>query len=493
MKGNTRRAIGFCAAALVAAALLVPANATPAVADSMNAAAALRWNGHVDTDLKFSEFFGGDHTLVARIMLQYPRAYRGPVFGVRETCSGWGCSTNDGPTFEIGQGSFHEDKTCANSYCVDAEKLVVEVSGVKRTYILPDEAKAGTWQHLAVVRDLQSISWGGKTVQYRVYMNGEKLCANPTIYSDCDLTLSNPDAPEGTLRLGRTTRTSTGSSTTDQFYGFIDDAAVFTKAMTASEIKNLAVNVPRLTGSESGLYAGYTFDDYAKNGNPLPAKLARPITVQSPAYRVPFMSQTRINANDAKFLPLPKNISPMRLPFPKEQPWKIIQGFASGSSHSGASAFSLDGVYAGPYLTTNNMPVHAAGAGTVEGSSVAGPCAVPYGEPDECEVLRVTHNTSEVFSYRHLDAGSIKDAFGGSFPTAGTPVSTGQQVARVGWHTNGSHLHFGLRNGTATGTLTIPSAYSNYEVLISGSPGNNEVWSSVSIGIPQDGQIVRHH
>ena len=56
-------------------------------------AVAFSWTGYVDTDLAFSEFFNGDHTITLRYMPQYPKGYEGPC--VAENGTG---------TFAIGQG-----------------------------------------------------------------------------------------------------------------------------------------------------------------------------------------------------------------------------------------------------------------------------------------------------------------------------------------------------------------------------------------------------
>ena len=47
-----------------------------------NNAAAFGWRGYADTDLQFSEFYGSNHTLSVRFMLQYPNAYTGPILSV---------------------------------------------------------------------------------------------------------------------------------------------------------------------------------------------------------------------------------------------------------------------------------------------------------------------------------------------------------------------------------------------------------------------------
>src|SRR5262245_44066649 len=46
-------------------------------------ALALGWPGHVDTDLELSSLLTGNHTLMARFMLQYPNAGQAPIFAAQ--------------------------------------------------------------------------------------------------------------------------------------------------------------------------------------------------------------------------------------------------------------------------------------------------------------------------------------------------------------------------------------------------------------------------
>ena len=50
---------------------------------TINLAAWFGWRGSLDTDLKFSEFFFGDHTVMFRCMRQYPNAGPGPVVAAK--------------------------------------------------------------------------------------------------------------------------------------------------------------------------------------------------------------------------------------------------------------------------------------------------------------------------------------------------------------------------------------------------------------------------
>jgi hypothetical protein len=69
-------------AAALMSAVLAPQVARRAEASQADKALALRWAGYVDTGTDFSDFFGQNHTLVARFMPPYPRAYAGPIITV---------------------------------------------------------------------------------------------------------------------------------------------------------------------------------------------------------------------------------------------------------------------------------------------------------------------------------------------------------------------------------------------------------------------------
>jgi len=50
---------------------------------TINLAAWFGCRGSLDTDLEFSEFFFGDHTVMFRCMRQYPNAGPGPVVAAK--------------------------------------------------------------------------------------------------------------------------------------------------------------------------------------------------------------------------------------------------------------------------------------------------------------------------------------------------------------------------------------------------------------------------
>jgi hypothetical protein len=154
-------------AACAVLALAAPTAGAKQTNVSLNMGAALRWHGWVQTDLDFSEFFAGNHTIMARFMPQFTRAYRGPILGVGHVCKSLACPTS--PSFSLGQGDYQE-KSKGKS------KLVLELGGVTRTYLTPNMAP-GTWQHIALRR---GPTIDGK-VPFRLYLNGKQLCADPTL------------------------------------------------------------------------------------------------------------------------------------------------------------------------------------------------------------------------------------------------------------------------------------------------------------------------
>jgi Concanavalin A-like lectin/glucanases superfamily len=507
---------------ILASLLLVGANfVSPAAANSLNQAAALRWPAYIDTDLQFAEFFATSHTVMTRFMPQYPKAYRGPLLTVSPT------GTYPLVSYQLSLGDFFNDGQ------TKSEKLVLEVGGETKTYLLPSGLPAGVWQHVAVVRSPRLVYDGGLLKLhwfFSVYLNGQKLCVWPSFYTCLELEFAtSPDTPAGTLRVGRTNPLRSGS---DQFYGLVDDVAVFKKALSAAEIGAIySAQPPLLTGQEPGLLAGYTFDTTTPSGGPLPPQLSRPTQLKFGAV-LTYVSDTRDSNQDRDDLPLPLLFAQpaLHLPFKPGQAWKVIQGYASGGSHSGTSAFSLDLVLGlpqqagqqtvGKYLPNVSYypyasdpscgePVHASAAGEIVQARDDGGAPEDTSDPqgdsinndyDGWDLVRVDHDPSlpdDVSSYMHLLHGSVTAEFGKVLAAAPNftvsppvPVSDGQQIGAVGTR-NGCHLHTGLRNGS----VTRPAAYWSYEACDAQKgkdctqSGN---WDWVVFGTPVEGQMVRN-
>ena len=181
---------------IVLALVMTGVSVAPVLGESANHAAAFGWRGYADTDLQFSEFHGSDHTLMARFMVQYPNAYTGPILSVN------------------GSGTFF----VAKAY--DQSRLQVNLGGTLQTLDLPNPLQGGVWYHLALVRT------GGS---FTFFLDGSPICQACTVSA-------GPSPPSGTLRLARLANGATDNSHETQFYGFVDDVAVFTSALTAGQI-----------------------------------------------------------------------------------------------------------------------------------------------------------------------------------------------------------------------------------------------------------------
>src|SRR5262249_33839200 len=170
---------------------------------SVVVALACTWGGYADTNVDFSEFFAANHTVAVRFMLQFPNAYAGPMLAV-----------NGSGTYLLGQGDFLGDAPGGQP------KLVAKIGSGKLAS--PLQLAMGTWHHLAVTRI-------GTVV--KLYLDGQQVGGT--------LTLSAGGQPSGKLRFGKTTSNAALDAGGPQFYGLLDDVAIFTSALSAAEIAAL--------------------------------------------------------------------------------------------------------------------------------------------------------------------------------------------------------------------------------------------------------------
>jgi hypothetical protein len=413
-------------------------------------ALGLSWKGFADTDLQFAEFFAGSFTLSLRFMPQFPNAYEGPF--VAENGSG---------VFMIGQGDFLNGAW--------ETKLLIKVGSQSRVY--PVQLNVGQWYHLAVVARRKELQR-----HFTVYLDGGKV-GQELIVPNHD-----PLLPGGTLRFGKRTTGQTVNDHDAQFYGFLDDIAVFTHALSPQQINALA-RKSQLTGNENNLLAGYTF-----NQGSLPPRLARPVTLHGAAGLVA-VSSDRNDAADAVHLPLPTGHVEMTLPFPTAEAWLVVQGYdVANGSHKGYASFCWDFILdskpdSGEYPDgSGGAPLYAAAPGKV--------ITVRESEPvgtNTANLLEIEQSPGEIHGYLHLRQNSVE-------VNLHDRVTRGQNVALVGSSGLGScldcnHLHFGVVNlpdGTP-GFVTFPIAFSNYEVR-----GADGAWQPVTRGIPKGGEVVRN-
>jgi len=421
----------------------------------LNHAAALGWREYVQTDLDMSEFYNSNFTLAARFMLQYPKAYVGPILA----------TSGDG--LEISKQD-------------DAGTLVARFGNTSATYTSVN-LQAGQWYHLALVRDNNAL---------KLYLDGQPIC--PAGVASCEVGVDSL-SPSGTLRLGRPGSSPISGSAESQYYGFIDDVAIFKTALSQNAIQSL-INTPRLSGSEANLFAGWTFDNGTPSGADLPQKLARPVeyrritatgTVASQYPLTALVSQTRDSAADLKFMKFPNNQVALTLPFPKGEAWKVSQGWQGSISHHGRAAFAWDFVLAGkPVADTKGKPFYAA---------AGGPVIELRTDRDSCSGwpanhIDVEHAPDEIGVYLHFIKNKASVGLNQN-------VVTGTKLAETGDTGNTGcgnyHLHFALHNMTeshAGNLVTIPATFENYEA----STDNGAHWSKVVKGIPKQDEWVRN-
>jgi murein DD-endopeptidase MepM/ murein hydrolase activator NlpD len=453
MRHQRRRTANLLRGATLCIALAVPA---PGWADGPNYAAGFAWRGLVETDLKFSEFYETDHTLMARFMLQYPRGYVAPIFAV------------------AGSGKFVLAK--AN----ETPTLVVELGGTVAAF--SKNRVDGGWHHVALVR---------RGAAFSLFLDGKPICPDQ---GPCSIA-GGPETPVGTLRLGHQGSRVTFDGHEGQFYGLIDDVAIFKRALAPPEIAAIA-RAPRLSGQEQDLLAGYAFGPPSP-GAPLPAALSRAVRLAGltkyadpevkPA-RAIRVSDNRDSVADLRAMTAaltPQHQAVLELPVPRGEAWLVDQGWGGKISHYGRAEFAWDFTLAGhPAIASRGQPALAAAAGKV---------VETRNDRDSCQgypasYVMIEQAPEEIGAYLHFIKGSVE-------VKPGETVSTGRELAKIGDTGNTGcglyHLHFALHTkpeSQAGNLVTFPAAFSNYEV----STDHGRSWRRVPRGVPLEGEWIRH-
>lgn len=430
--------------------LLVVALGVASEASAQNRALGVSYKSSGDTSIAFSEFFAADHSIAVRFMPQFPNAYEGVLVG-----------ENGGGRFVVGQGDFHAAP-------FGQTKLYLAVGSQSKLF--PVSLSPGRWYHLAVV-----ATRSGTQRLFSLYLNGAQLGTALSVAAN------DPQLPTGVLRLGKRTSGQTLNGHDAQFYGFIDDLGVFNRALSAAQVGTLSASLS-LSGSEPGLFAGYTFDvgPFSTTPTPAPPPFNRLVTLNSGAVLTP-VSSNRNNTADAAVLPLPTQHAELTLPFKPGEAWQVIQGFdqAPPDSHSGYASFCWDFVLAGQPqggLYPNgsaNAPLYSVANGLVtrvEESFTSG---------GSSNTIEVQVAPGEIAGYLHLPRDGAIAAAGNLVERRRHIALAGDTGVGVGHH----HLHLGMTNGQG---ITFPVAFTNYEVRDASG-----VWRHVARGIPKNGEVVR--
>lgn len=441
-----------------------------------NKAMYLGYKGYVDTEIAFGDFFDAEHTISVWWYPQYAYGHTGPIV------------SDVGPgNYAFGQLDYRK----GDGGFMDAGRPMFFIRVGNRTVkFMLAEAKTQQWIHLAVVRK-------GDTLL--LYVNGTKR--TPVEVTDKEkntlkymphLSLAGvPNKPTGKIRLGRD-----DLSKIWQAYGLIDDLAVFKKALTASELKAIR-DAKRLTGHESGLLAGLSFEKPISSSKPLPAKLAGSWPNNDRAYHVPVSGDRKASDggtfNNAFIIGVVSK--PVQLPFKKDEVWRVVQGQNDPAvSHNGTAVFCYDFVLhksgaAGKNYPegTRYAPVYAGAAGKVVSYRKNG--SYVGREPFN---VRIEIGPKEALGYLHLAKDQLTPKATGGTPNdkgqyfvparQAKSIAKGEEVGKLG--PNAAHLHF---SGTSGEKVTIPIAFDDYWA----SDDDGATWKKVYRGHPKKGQLIK--
>lgn len=511
--------------ALLVCSLALPTAAQIAGPLLPNKAIYLGWGGYVTTDAVFTQFFHSNHTLSAWVLPQYPNGYEGTVFGNVQRPA---LDAFPGQTLNVGFGNLDHGPG-------GFPHLMVQLGNQAVRYYYP-KIETGKWLHLALTRSGNRL---------HLYANGEYLTpsnfaacqtqgenlraarngleealkagapqflldswkttinATTTSLNECLNTNWLPEiqvdpaasGPLGVLQIGRTRAKANEPLAPSQFYGLVDDVAVYNRALTPNEIAEIASSNKRLRGNEANLIYALSFDKPEPGGIfQQAAVLNSPMTLSAKVWEDVAISGNRNNADAAQFDDshlISATTVHETLPLPVGETWVVIQGFNQAlGTHKGDAAFAYDIVkppMSGLYPAgTIGAPVRTPESGTL----------VKYkrvdtstGNDSEDTFVALRRSGGEVAYFRHLDG--IPN-FGGTCDATTlecTPIigqapvlAANSQVGVVG--NRGKHLHTGARNQVEG--VTIPVSYGSYWVSNDGT-----TWFPVWRGIPKTGQFVR--
>jgi len=313
------------------------------------------------------------------------------------------------------------------------------------------------WQVLAIVRAPGTI-WGDSL--YTPYLNGEKL--GPPI------PLAAGWVPAGQLRIGgHGFGSGRPGGAPGQFYGFVDEVAVYSRALTQQELRGRVWSPARMTGTEADLIAGWTFPT-SPSAQP---KLRRPLVLNGAASIVA-TTPGQSSDIDAARLPPPAQLVRARLPIPTGEEWLVVQEFDERlGTHSGGDAFCWDLGRVSGIGATIGAPVFACATGDV--------ITVTQSDPtDTNNLVEIVVAPDEVHGYLHLQANA-------SNLSTGSRISSGAKVSVIGTL---DHLHFAGSNGQdrRPGFVTRPLAFAFYERR--GETGPSE---GIELGLPRVDECLR--
>ena len=444
-------------------------------------AAVFSWGQHLDTPIDVAGLFAGDRTLVVRFLALYERAWEQAILStVRPPVSPL-------PAFRVSVGLFFLPGAPQPPDHTPALGLQLDASTSQ--YVIPNPVPAPVdyrtrgdaspvpqpvWRQLALVR---------RGTVLEVWLDGVHVCRFSPAPIPCDMPL--PAAlPSGMLRLGRR-ETSHAVETEAQLHGYLDDVALFDRALLPGEIQLFAVDRTGINGAMRGLLAGINFNDPALDPSPL---LVDPRTLTGPG-GVVAVSPNHDGAPDVAAYPVFASARGLELPFQKGEEWEVLQGTASNGSHAGQAAFCWDFIYVPPNHSrgqpqsdggpSRDRVFFASAPGKV--SVLQEGFAMGTAAPDINHV-DIEARPRELVSYLHLAQNSLGVALNAT-------VAEGDALARVSdvGSPGAFHLHLAVLDTTGPFYVTRPATFRDYCV----SRDFGRTWRRQLNGMPQVGEWLR--
>jgi concanavalin A-like lectin/glucanase superfamily protein/peptidase M23-like protein len=413
------------------------------VASPPDSALSFSSEGFADTDFALSRIDGKPHSITFRFWMRYPNSNYNGIIG------------------ESGNGIYTVAKTASRSGgCIDQDPTRISFSaGSSRGDYQRANINGGfagsKWYNIAIAVDAMR--------RVKVFVDG----ASAVMRGGGQQTLpATPPWATGVLRFGQRNNTP---SPHEQFYGLLDDVAVWDHPLTEAEVKAL-VATPKLKGGEKGLMAAWNFDVIAKTAPPAKI-LNRPLVLHGGSSAVKQTLPAPVVASHVN------HVTQLSLPV-KDGDWFVAQGADSNcGSHRGYASFCIDiarveDLEDGIDKTLNNaasitrgQQVVAAADGKVvfirdstpddpKDQAVVNckPCSgspvLPAGARDNCDYLVneviLEHAPNEFTHYVHLKPGSVpadvkKKLVSGKLIQRGEKIG---EVGRSGTGAHGNHLHF---------------------------------------------------
>lgn len=446
-----------------------------------------RWNSRVRLGNDLSAISNSAFTVMARFMPIYRAPHFGAVIGLR----------GQNGDFAIGQWI-----VTSESPTQATPALGMIVGGTQKQFAAAKTLRIGEWNYLAVVFK-PSQGW-------TAYLNGVEMGSVPV----------SEFRAKGELSAGRISPNDKAS----QFYGMIDDVAVFDTALSPARIKFYG-ELNSFKGTEPGLKWGWRFD---AGGDGMNQQSKTPV-IEGNALKIK-VSASR-SPSDATKMPNPVQTATYQLPFPVNAEYYVVQGNSGNSHHWGPWAFTWDFIYAGKrsdplsvrkangnFTATDainkkdgpGQPLTSIARGRVvhanwkfiegDGSKIPNATIVRHAPGEYSAYFHMQQNsfpslfpwTKQAFTIKPADFAAID---GGSVPPIYPAIDGGQPVGGLGGTgmekcTVCFHLHFGVLDqpdliGIFNDRITRPIHFAAFE-----SSPDRINWT-VTSGIPKEGTFVR--